>query len=417
MHQDTKVFLTNTLHLTFLRGISRVTPLLYTPYLIHKLGLTTMGTLEFAKAISFYFSTFVSYGFRYSATKQISLHKEEKKIVGQLISSVYALKFIALGISFLIILGLIQCVPAVRQDKLYLLTFFPVVIASSLFPAFVFQALEKMQWLTILNVITKALFIMGIFMLVHEPSDALWLPIILSFMDLLRLLVSLYWIYAKLQIPLTLPNRSMMVAQLKEGVHIFFPELATMFYTRFPALFLRLFIGSTAVGIYAVGDRCIRTTVGMIDPFIQALYPVAYKRLVQDRQAGLGFIVRVSLASLSILAIIGMAYWYFADNIIAIFAGKSIPEGVGVLKLHAFLPCLVVLANIVGIGVLLPLKAGSRYTLSMLLAGTVCAGLHFVLVPKFQTQGAAWAILIAEAVAACMMLWWAYRNVAKQAIK
>jgi PST family polysaccharide transporter len=81
MYQDTKVFLSNFFHLSFLRGISRILPLLTTPFLIRAIGLEQFGALEFSKAISFYFTTLVSYGFRYSATKQVTLHHHDKSTV------------------------------------------------------------------------------------------------------------------------------------------------------------------------------------------------------------------------------------------------------------------------------------------------------------------------------------------------
>jgi PST family polysaccharide transporter len=410
MNRDTKVFLNNVFHLTFLRGISRITPLIYTPFLISKLGLANVGTIEFVKALSFYFTAFISYGFRYSATKQISLHKDQRALVGQVVSSVYTLKLIGIFISFLLIIGLIWTVPSIRQDKIYLLSFFPVVIASTLFPTFVFQAFEKMQWLTALNLITKLMFIVSIFTLIRTPADTILLPILLGSLDLLRLVVAIYLVYHKLGVAFCWPKRTIMIAQLKEGVHIFFPELATMFYSRLPAIFLRLFVGPSAVGIYSLGDRLIRTTTSMIDPFMQALYPVAYKKLTTDKQSGIHFIIRVSLISLTSLAALGIFYWYFADSIIKLLSGKAMPDGVSILKLHAFLPCIVILCNIGGIGVLLPLKAGNKYTLSMLIAGLVCVGLHFLLVPSLQAQGAAWSILIAETFAAVMILFWAYRE-------
>ncbi len=410
MQQDTKVFLSNFLHLAFLKGISRVIPLFTTPFLISKLGLANVGTIEFVKALSFYFTTFVSYGFRYSATKHISLHKDQKDIVGQIVSSVYALKLIAIIISFFIVLGLIWTVPSIRQDQIYLLGFFPVVIASTLFPTFVFQALEKMQWLTTLNLLTKLLFIGSIFTLIREPSDAILLPILLAAVDILRLAIAVYVVYYKLKIPFLLPTRAIMVAQLKEGVHIFFPELAVMFYTRMPAIFLRIFVGSTAVAVYSLGDKIVRTTIGMIEPFVQALYPVAYKKLASDRQVGIHFIRQVALVSLASLAVLGAFYWYFADTLIRLLAGKPMPEVITIFRLHAFMPCLAILSNVVGIGVLIPLQAGNKYTLSMLTAGIVCAGLHFLLVPALQAQGAAWSIVSAEALATGMILFWAYRQ-------
>lgn len=410
MQKDTQVFLANLLHLSFLKGISRILPLITTPFLIRKLGLENFGTIEFVKALSFYFTTFVSYGFRYSATKYISLHKQDKTIVGQILGAVYLLKLIAILISFFIILILIIWVPSIRQDKIYLLCFFPVVIASTLFPTFVFQGLEKMQWLTSLNLLTKLSFLIGIFALIRHPTDAILLPILLASLDIMRLIAALYVVYYKLGVRMCLPTRSMLVLQLKEGVHIFFPELATMFYARLPAIFLRFFVGSGAVGIYSLGDKIVHSTLGMIDPFTQALYPVAYKKLAANKQAGLYFIARIALISLAVLTLIGGLYLYFADAIIQLLTGKANPGIVSILRLHAFLPCIVLLSNIIGIGILLPLKAGYQYTLTMLLAGILCMGLHFLLVPTLQAQGAAWAILLAEAFATMMMLFWAYQQ-------
>jgi len=411
MQQDTKVFLSNLFHLSFLKGVSRVLPLITTPLLIRKLGLENFGILEFTKALSFYFTTFISYGFRYSATKYISLHKQDKTIIGQILSSVYLIKLVAIIISFFIALGLIWLVPSIKQDKLYLLAFFPVVIASTLFPTFVFQGLEKMKWLTSLNLATKSLFLVGIFTLIHQPTDAILLPILLATVDIIRLAIAIYLVYYKLGVKFCLPTRPMVVLQLKEGVHIFFPELATMFYSRLPALFLRFFLGAKAVAIYSLGDKLVRTTLGMIDPFTQALYPVAHKKLMVDTQVGLRFIGRVAIFSVVFLAVVGVLYWYFADPIIQALSGNVMPDVVLILKLHAFLPCIVILSNIVGIGILLPMQAGYKYTLTLLVAGIFCVGLHFVLVPRLQAQGAAWAILVAESFATSMMLFWAYREI------
>jgi PST family polysaccharide transporter len=164
------------------------------------------------------------------------------------------------------------------------------------------------------------------------------------------------------------------------------------------------------VAVYSLGDKIIRTTLGMIDPFTQAMYPTAYKKLTVNKQAGIYFVARIAVISLTVLAFLGSIYWYFAASIIQMLAGQAIPAIVSILRLHAFLPCIVILCNIVGIGILLPLQVGYKYTLTMLSAGILCAGLHFALVPIWQAQGAAWAIIFTEAFATTMMLFWAYKQ-------
>jgi len=414
MHKDTRVFLTHFLHLSFLRAVSRVLPLVTVPFFMRTIGVEQYGTIEFVKALSFYFTPFVTYGFKYSATKQINLYKQDKATVGQVLGAVYTIKLTAIAICCCIVIGLIFFVPSIQQDRVYLLSFFPVVVASSLFPTFVFQGLEKIRWLTLINLIAKILFLVGVFTLIRQPTDALLYPILLAISDIVRLAVAFYILYYVLGISISLPTRAMVGLQLKEGAHIFFSQLSIILYARLPMLFLRFSVGPKAVAIYSLGDKMIRTTVGMVDPFTQALYPTANRKLAENRSAGLGFIMRVSIISIAALGMIGACYWVFAGNIVQLLAGKPMQDAVAIFRLHAFLPCIVILSNILGIAVLVPIQAGGKYTLTMLMTGLLCLGLHFILVPRLQAQGAAWAILLCEVFATVMMAFWVYRQTKMQ---
>lgn len=413
MHPDTKVFLANFFHLSFLRGISRILPLITTPFLIRVIGIEKFGTLEFAKAISFYFTTFVSYGFRYSATKQITLHKKDKAIIGEIVSSVYAIKIIIIAICLLIMMLLIYFVPKIGEERIYLVSFFPIVIASSLFPTFVFQGLDKMHWLTLLNIIFKILFLVSIFIFIQGPEDAILFPILLGVLDVVRLVIALVILYRNLSIPMRWPVLSIMIEQLKEGLHIFLSQLAVMFYSRFSAIFLGFFGGPTVVAIYTLGDRIARTTESILESFIQALYPIAYQKLYKHIDAGIQYIKHVAKVSLVTLVIVGIIYWSFADQIILLLAGKYMPEAATVFRIHAFLPAIILLSNLLGIGILIPIKAGRKYTYSVLITGCLAVALHFILVPLFQTQGAAWAILLSEIFAVIFLFLFTHQEIKK----
>jgi PST family polysaccharide transporter len=411
MHRDTKVFLANFFQLSFLKGISRILPLITTPFLIHVIGIEKFGTIEFAKAISFYFTTFVSYGFRYSATKQVALYKQDKNIIGQIVGSVYALKLLIIAICLVVMVMLIVFVPEIRKERTYLWCFFPVVIASSLFPTFAFQGLDKMHWLTSLNLISKVLFMAGLFIFIQKPSDDFLFPILLAAVDILRLLIALFVLYISLAIPIRWPVWSIMKQQIKEGLHIFLSELAIMFYSRFPTIFLKFAGGSTVVAIYTLGDKIARITAGMLDPFMQALYPIAYQKISSSLKLGIRYIKHLAQNSFIVLVLIGIVYWLFADKIILLLADTHLPEAIEVFKIYAFFPAIVFLSKLMGIGILLPLQAGRKYTLSILLTGLIAIGLHFILVPRFQVKGAAWSILISEVFAVIFVFLATYREI------
>ena len=336
-----KFFLANFFQLSFLKGISRILPLVTTPFLIRVIGMEKFGILEFAKAISFYFTIFVTYGFRYSATKHITLHKDDKNIIGQIVSSVYSIKMVIIFICILIMCLLIVFVPKIRAESTYLLGFFSVVVASSLFPTFAFQGLDKMRWLTSLNLVSKILFLTSLFIFIQSPSDAILFPIILAGVDMLRLIVALFVLYAYLKIPFKWPKWYIILQQIKEGIHIFLSQLAVMFYSRFPTIFLGFSGGPTLVAIYTLGDKITRITEGMLDPYMQSLYPIVYQKISTNLEGGINYIKHLAKISLLIMGAIGIGYWFLADEIINLLAGKSLPKAAEILRLHAFLPSII----------------------------------------------------------------------------
>jgi PST family polysaccharide transporter len=306
---------------------------------------------------------------------------------------------------------LIVFVPEIRKERTYLWCFFPVVIASSLFPTFAFQGLDKMHWLTSLNLISKVLFMAGLFIFIQKPSDDFLFPILLAAVDILRLLIALFVLYISLAIPIRWPVWSIMKQQIKEGLHIFLSELAIMFYSRFPTIFLKFAGGSTVVAIYTLGDKIARITAGMLDPFMQALYPIAYQKISSSLKLGIRYIKHLAQNSFIVLVLIGIVYWLFADKIILLLADAHLPEAIEVFKIYAFFPAIVFLSKLMGIGILLPLQAGRKYTLSILLTGLIAIGLHFILVPRFQVKGAAWSILISEVFAVIFVFLATYREI------
>ena len=73
-------------------------------------------------------------------------------------------------------------------------------------------------------------------------------------------------------------------------------------------------------------------------------------------------------------------------------------------------PVLFLISNLLGIGVLIPIQKGTKYTIGMLLTGILAIGLHIILVPSFQIQGAALAILGSEIFAALFLSVVTYRE-------
>ncbi|MFL0115811.1 oligosaccharide flippase family protein, partial [Tenacibaculum maritimum] len=96
--QKYKGLLANLGYLTVIKVFNLILPLIVFPYLLQTLGSQKYGLVIFAESIVVYLVIFISFGFALSGTKEISIHRDNKKKVNEIVSSVYIIK----GVIFLI---------------------------------------------------------------------------------------------------------------------------------------------------------------------------------------------------------------------------------------------------------------------------------------------------------------------------
>ncbi|HOK35565.1 MAG TPA: flippase [Candidatus Pacearchaeota archaeon] len=386
----------NFLSLSILQALNYILPLITLPYLVRVLGPEKYGLISFAQAFIGYFIMITDYGFGLSATREVSIYRDDKEKVSEIFSSVMTVK-ILLGILSFVVLGLVLLsVPKFGQDWLIYIFTFGMVIGNILFPVWFFQGVEKMKWITILNIVARGIFTVCIFIFVHKESDYLNVAIINSLGSLVAGIISLIVIFKNFKVKFVFPKIESIKHQLKEGWHIFISNIATSLYTTSNTFILGLFTNNTIVGYYSGAEKIIKAVEGLISPISQTIYPYLSKLVSESKEKALVFLQKLTKFIGGTTFLVSLLIFILSPLIVKIILGDQYQQSILPLRILSFIPFIIALSNIFGIQTMLTFNMKSSFLKILSSAAILSLSLSFLLIPFLKQIGVSISWLITE---------------------
>ena len=401
--EEKKRLASNIFSLGALQGVNYILPLLTVPYLVRVLGPEYFGLLAFATATIAYFMLITDYGFNLSATRQISIHRDDKTKVNEIFSSVMMIKTALMLVSIVLMSLLVFSFETFSQHWQVYFISFGVVIGQVLFPVWLFQGMERMKYITYLNIGAKTFFTICVFIFVQEQADYLMVPLLTALGFIITGVWSLYLVKKEFAVSFSWQPMQTVKFQLAEGWHVFFSNMAISLYTISTTFILGLFTNNTVVGYFAAADKIVQATKGLYVPVSQAIYPLIGKKIHEDKQVGLAFIKKSTWIVGIGMFVISWTLFLLAEPIVHLLLGSQYQQSVLLLQIMAFLPFIIALSNIYGIQTMLNLGYKHAFSRILVMAAIIGLGLSFLLVPIYEDLGAAITLLIVEVFVTVVM--------------
>jgi len=373
-----------------------ILPFITIPYLVRTIGTEYFGLLAFVSAVTAYLNVVVEYGFNLSATKEISRYRNDKSKLNEIFSSVMQIKFLLMFFCLLLLTIMILIFDKFSQNAYLYYYTFGIIIGNLLFPVWLFQGLEKMKYITYINITIKSFFTVLIFILVESQKDYYIVPILISLGSISSGVVSLYIAKNKLNIKFRYQKINTLKKYLYDGWHIFFSGFLTMPYTLGLPFFIGLFANNTIVGEFSIAQKILNAINSLYQPLSQALFPyiinIANKSKDNAKQTIMK-IMKYSVLSIFLLSIITFIY---AKEIIVLISGEELRDATQYLKIMSILPILITVSKIMSFNYIVTFNY-QMYLIDIYLKGAaVSLLLIFILVPLYSGLGASFSVVVTE---------------------
>ena len=265
--EDKKRLLSNFLSLSVLQGANYILPLITLPYLVRTLGAEKFGLIMFAQAFVQYFITLTDYGFNLSATREISIHRENKEKVSEIFSSVMIIKFILLFISLIFLTLIVFLIDKLKEDWIIFYLTFGIVIGQVLFPVWLFQGMEKMKYITLVEVSIKVFFLILIFVFIHTSDDFWKAPLINSLGMILGGIFSIFIAIKQFSIKFYIPSLKIIFNYLRSSTSLFLSQVSVTLFNQTNTFIGGLIFNYSLIGFYNAAEKifvALRNIFGII---------------------------------------------------------------------------------------------------------------------------------------------------------
>ncbi len=148
-----------------------VTPLLVVPYIVSICGEENFGKTAVGMAICFFLIVFIDFGSDIIGVREVAVNRDNHKELNKIFTTTYAVKALILVIVLISTSVLISTIPFFKTEKTMFFLGLSVLVGQFLNPTWFLQGIENVKWITLLNILSKTIYLIAIYITINQESD------------------------------------------------------------------------------------------------------------------------------------------------------------------------------------------------------------------------------------------------------
>ena len=393
---DIKKLFSNSLNFSLFQATNHLVPLITIPYIVRIIGPEKFGILSFAIAAILYLQIFVDYGFNLSAVQKIAVNRKSQTLINETFNAVLFIRVAILVLGLFALIASSFIFSEVKEYfNIYIFTFLmiPGIILQSLW---FYNGMEKMEYLNYVNFITRILYLVGIFMIIRNESDYIYIPLINSVSLIISGIASITLIKKRFKIRIFVPDLKIIKSTLRSGWPVFAANLGINMYRNSSVFILGLFAAKEIVGFYSAAERIVKILQNIFSPITNSFYPYISRIGSSNKNRGQQITLKILLFTGILTTFISFVLFAFSDWLTINFLGNNFFGSIKILKILSFVIPFGVANYIIGIIFMLNNSMKNEFMKSVLITGLLSIISSYLLTKNWLETGTAVAFLLSE---------------------
>ena len=410
MEKNVRTVLANISYLSILNALNLALPLLLIPYLTTTLGASYFGDYAYVLVIVQNMMMLTAYGFNYSATREISTHREDGAYVSRVFNATVAARLL-IAATLMAVLLVPSYIYYGDSGRFFLfVTAMGMVVGDIMIPVWLFQGMERMKYVTVATATARVIFTGLVFVLITRPEEYKYVLALDSVGYMIAGAVSMALACKQFGVRIGVPSWEDVARQLKDGFTIFCSTFFISLYRNVNVLILDFFVPSAAVGVYAAAEKVIKAAQSVVSPISQALFPHFSKRFAEhslEENRALLWKIAKPLTLLTVVMGLGLVV---CGGYLHLVLGEEFVAATGLLYIMTPVLTLGALNYLFGFVGLVNLGRQRAFFHYVTVSGVASMALLVALAPVIGIKAAAVSMTASEGVLLGMCVWRLWRG-------
>lgn len=384
----------NIFYSTILTTANYIFPLLTDPYVSRVLGVDKIGICNFVDSIINYFVLFSMLGVGIVGIREIAKNKNDKECLNKTFNSLFFLNTLSTTIMLVLLIIAINIVPKLNEHKelMYIGAF--KLVFNYLLIEWLYKGLEDFKFITNRTVIIRCLYVISVFIFIHDVNDYKLYYLLMALMVVLNSIVNI--LYSRKFVKYSLSN-IYIKPYIRPFIILGLYMLLTSMYTSFNVAYLGFVAGETEVGYYTTATKLYGIILSVFTAFTGVMLPRMSALIAEHNIDEFKNLLKKSVNLLFGFSIPLISFtMIFAKPIILLLSGKGYDGAITPMQIVMPLILIIGYEQILVIQTLMPLKYDKAILINSIVGACIGILLNILLVSKYKSVGSAFVWFISE---------------------